>query len=84
MLDKIRNKIKFLMNKKSYITDNINHNFQNIKTDSYNSLPIKKIFAFHNLIILIKSVVNKNKNKYYHNRFIEKGSYKYKSNKQNL
>ena len=72
MLDKIRNKIKFLMNKKSYITDNINHNFQNIKIDSYNSLSIKKIFAFHNLIILIKSVVNKNKNKYCYNRFIEK------------
>ena len=42
------------------------------------------LFAFHNLMILIKSVVNKNKNKYYYNRFIGKGSYKYKSNKQNL
>ena len=47
-------------------------------------MPIKTIFAFHNLMIVIKSVVNKNKNKYYYNRFIGKGLYKYKSNKQNL
>ena len=31
---------------------------------------------FHNVIILIKSVFNKNKNKYYYNIFLEKGSYK--------
>ena len=37
--------------------------------DSYNSLPIKKILTFHNVMILIKSVVNKNKNKYYYNIF---------------
>ena len=40
------------------------------------------LLAFHNIIILIKSVVNKNKNKYYYNRFLEKGLYKYKSYKQ--
>ena len=28
---------------------------------SYNSSPIEKIFTFHNVIIPIKSVVNKNK-----------------------
>ena len=27
------------------------------------------LLAFHNIIILIKSVVNKNKNKYYYNTF---------------
>ena len=32
--------------------------------------------TFHNAIILIKSVVNKNKNKYYYNMFLEKVSYK--------
>ena len=40
------------------------------------------LLAFHNIIILIKSVVNKNKNKYYYNRFLEKDLYKYKSYKQ--
>ena len=32
--------------------------------------------TFHNVIILIKSVVNKNENRYYYNIFLEKGSYK--------
>ena len=32
--------------------------------------------TFDNVIILIKSVVNKNKNEYYYNIFLEKGSYK--------
>ena len=32
--------------------------------------------TFDNVIILIKSVVNKNKNEYYYNIFFEKGSYK--------
>ena len=35
---------------------------------------------FHNLIILIKSVVNQNKNDYYYNIFLEKSPYKDKSN----
>ena len=34
------------------------------------------MFTFHNVIILIKSVVNKNKNDYYYNIFLEKGLYK--------
>ena len=37
---------------------------------------IKNMLTFHNVIILIKSVVNKNENKYYYNIFLEKGSYK--------
>ena len=40
-----------------------------IRIDSYNSLPIEKIFAFHNVIILIKSIVKKNKNNYHYNLF---------------
>ena len=32
--------------------------------------------TFHNVIILIKLVVNKNKNKYYYNIFLQKGWYK--------
>ena len=37
---------------------------------------IKNMLTFHNVIILIKPVVNKNENKYYYNIFLEKGSYK--------
>ena len=32
--------------------------------------------TFHNVIILTKLVVNKNKNKYYYNIFLQKGWYK--------
>ena len=80
LLDKICDKIKYFISKKSDISDSISHNFGNIRIDSYNSLPIEKILTFHNVIILIKSVVNKNKNEYYYNIFLEKGLYKDKSN----
>ena len=77
--NKICDKIKYLISEKSGITDSINHNFGNLKIDSYNSLTIEKILSFY-VIILIKSVVNGNKNEYYHNVFLENGSYKDKSN----
>ena len=69
-----------IKSEKSGITDSINHNFGRIRIDSYDSLPIEKLLTFHNVIILIKSVVNKNKNEYYYNIFLEKGLYKDKSN----
>ena len=53
--------------------------FGRITIDSFNSLPVEKILAFYDLIILIKSVVNKSKIEYYYNIFLEKGSYKDKS-----
>ena len=68
------------MSGKNGITDSINHSFAEIRIDSYNSLPIEKILTFHNVIILIKSVVNKNKNGYYYNIFFEEGLYNDKSN----
>ena len=68
--------------KKIGVTFSINHNFARIRIDSYNSLPIEKILTFHNVIILIKSVISKNKNSYYYNTFLEKGSYENKSNTQ--
>ena len=68
------------MSGKNGITDSINQSFAEIRIDSYNSLPIEKILTFHNVIILIKSVVNKNKNGYYYNIFFEEGLYNDKSN----
>ena len=65
--------------KKSGITDSINHNFRKIWICSYNSLPFEKILTFHNVIILIKSVVYKNKNEYYYNIVLEKSLHKDKS-----
>ena len=78
--DEICDSIKYLTSEKSGITDNTNHNFERIRNDSYNSLPIAKILTFHNVIMLIKSIAKKNKNEYYYNTFLEKGSYKDKSN----
>ena len=46
LFDKICDKIKYLISKKSCITDSINHNFREIRIDSYNSLPIEKILTF--------------------------------------
>ena len=76
LFNKICDNIKYLISQKSGITNSINHNFGKIRIDSYNSLPIKKILTFYNVITLIKSVANKNKNKYYYNIFLEKGLYK--------
>ena len=72
---KICDRIKYLITEKIGITDSANHNFARIRIDSYNSLPIEKILTFHIVIILIKSVINKNKNNYYYNIFLEEDSY---------
>ena len=68
-LDKICDRIKYLLSEKNGITDSFNHNFARIRIYSYNSLPIEKILTFHNVIILIKLVVIKNKSNYYYNIF---------------
>ena len=60
-------------------TNSINHNFGKIRIDSYNALPIEKRLTFHNVVILIKSVVKKNKNNCYYNLYLEKGLYEDKS-----
>ena len=68
-------RVKYLISEKSDITDSINNNFGKIRMDSCNSLPIEKISTFHNVIRLIKSVVNKNKSEYYCNLLLETGLY---------
>ena len=64
--------IKYLISEKG-LADGINYNFGRIRIDSYNYLPIEVILTFQNAIILIKSIVNKNKNEYYCNIFLQKG-----------
>ena len=60
---------------KSGVTFIISHNYTKIKVDSYYSLPLKKILTFHDVILLIKSVFNKDKNNYYYNIFLENAFY---------
>ena len=82
--DKTCDRIKYLRSEKSGTTDSINHNFGRIRIDSYNTLPIEKILTILDVIILIKSVANKNKKEYYYNIFLEKGSHKDKSNQYTI
>ena len=70
--------IKYLISEKFGITDS--YYFAGIRTDSHHPLPIEQIMSFHNVIILIKSVVNKNKNSYCDNISLEQGLHKDKSN----
>ena len=42
LFDEIYDKVKYLISKKSCITDSIIHNFGKIRIDSYNSLPSEK------------------------------------------
>ena len=46
-----------------------------IKVEYYNFLPIEKRFTLHNVTILIKSFLNKDKNHCYYKIFLEKCSY---------
>ena len=50
------------------------HYFVKIKVDSYYSLPTEKNLTFHNVIIYIKSVLDKDGNPYYYKLFLEKCS----------
>ena len=68
----IYNRIRYLIRLKTGITSIPSHCFAKIKGDSYGSLPIEKILTLHNVIIHIKSVLNKDKNHYYYQIFSEK------------
>ena len=61
----VYDRIRYLTIEKSGIKYRISHNFTRIRIDLYNPLPIEKTLMFQNFIILIKSVINKNKNNCY-------------------
>ena len=75
--DAIYNRIGYLTSLKNSITFVLFffHYYAKIKVDSYDSLLIEKIFALHNVIIPIKSVLDKDQNQYYYNKFLEKCTY---------
>ena len=60
--DAIYDRIRCLISQKNGIMYSIKHSFARIGIDSYNSLPIEKTLAFHNVIILTKSLFYKNEN----------------------
>ena len=55
-------------------------NFARIRFDSFDSSPAEKVLTFHNVIVLIKSVVKKNESEYCYDIFLGKGSCKDKHN----
>ena len=73
--DAVYNRIRYLISLKSRIRDALSHYYSIFKVDSYDYLPIKKTLILYNVIILIKSVLNKDKNHYYCKIFLEKCSY---------
>ena len=62
--DFIYNRIRYFIRVKNGISFVIPHNYAKIKVVLYDSLPLEKTMTFHNVIILIKSVWNKDKNNY--------------------
>ena len=50
----------------------ISHNYEKIKVDSYDPLPLEKKLTFRNVITLIKAVFNKDKINYCYNALLEK------------
>ena len=73
--DVIYGRIRYLASLKSSIICILSRYFLKIKVDSYNSLPIEKIFTLYNVMISIKSVLNKGKSHYYYKIFLEKCPY---------
>ena len=68
--------MKSFISEESDIICAFSHNYEKIKLNIYDSLPLeKKIISLHNVIILIKSVFNKNQSHYYYHIFLEKCSY---------
>ena len=71
----IKYDIKLSIMIKSDIKYVFSHNYVEIKICSYDFLLLKNTFSFHNVIILIQSAFNKNKNHYYYNIVLGKYSY---------
>ena len=81
--DSIYDRIQYLMSQKIGITFVFSHNHSKIQIDSYDNLPLEKTLTLHNVIILVKSVFNKNQNHYCYNLFLEKCSFQLPKNNDN-
>ena len=71
----IYGRIRYLIGLKSGITYVFPHNYAKNKFDSDDDMPLKETLTLHNVIILIKSVFDKDQNHYCYNIFLEKCSY---------
>ena len=73
--ESIYNTIRCVIRVKSDIIYDISLNYEKVKDDSCDYFPLEKTLTIHNVIILIPSIFNKDKNNYYYNIFLEKCSY---------
>ena len=71
----IFNRIRYLISLRSSISYLVSHNYGKIKINSDDGLLLEKNLTLDNVILLIKSVFNKNYNQYYYKTFLEKYSY---------
>ena len=70
----IYDRIGYLISLKCGIMYIFSHYFSKTRVHFHDSLPLEKILTLHNVIILIKLVLNKDKNHYYYKIFSEKYS----------
>ena len=70
--DFLYNRIRYFIGVKSGITYVNSHNYVKNKVNSYDSFALEKAVTLCYVLILNKSVFNKDKNNYYYNIFLEK------------
>ena len=73
--DGFYDRIRYRISLKSGVTYIFSHYFAKINVDSYDFLPIGKRLTSHNVLKLMKLVLNKDRNHYYYKIFLEKCSY---------
>ena len=73
--DAIYDRIRYFISLKKGVTYIFSHYFAKIKVDSYDSLSIERRLTLHNVIILIETVLNKDKYHNYYKIFLGKCLY---------
>ena len=81
--DAICNRIRYRISQKSGITYVFSHNYARIKIDSNYFPPLEKTLDLYNVIILIKSILKSNQNRYYSNIFLQNCLYQLPENNDN-
>ena len=77
-------RIRYLVSLKKGIKYVSSHYFAKIKVNSYDSLPIEDTLTLHNVIILTKLVLYKDKNHYYYKISLENCAYQLAKKYQNF
>ena len=68
----IQNRIRYLISLKSGITYVFSNSYANIKIDPDGDFYLEETLTLLSVVMIIKSVFNKNKNYYYYNLFLAK------------